>query len=100
MSRLNFPESVDYMVELIIGEWYRSHQTGAVMRYLGRQSNEGKTYYNFYEPELRLFYWLDEKDVEKYIPTQAESNTTGNIALGPSAGYAVETSKRLTPKGE
>ena len=38
-----------------------------VMVYAGTQTYQNRTYYNFYDPVLRLFHWIDPKDVKDYF---------------------------------
>jgi hypothetical protein len=49
--------------ELIKGELYYCNHLKTTVKYCGTQNYEGKTYYNFWEAGIGLFYWLEPEEV-------------------------------------
>ena len=46
------------------GVWYYCDRLKTNVKYVGLQSYEGSQYYNFWEPGLAMYYWLEPEEVE------------------------------------
>lgn len=57
---------------LKLNQYYFSKQHKKTMKYCGIQNYQGKQYFNFFEPVMRLFYWLDLEDVILVQPAEKQ----------------------------
>jgi hypothetical protein len=57
-------------VNLQVGQVYYSKSLGRLVIYVSRENYKGMVYYNFYEPTMRLFHWLDPQDVTNVMYVQ------------------------------
>ena len=46
------------------GVWYYCDRLKTNVKYVGLQSYEESQYYNFWEPGLAMYYWLEPEEVE------------------------------------
>jgi hypothetical protein len=87
--------------ELKIGQVYFSKIQNRIVKYIGINKYNGKFYYNFYEPVMRLFHWLDLSDVrplnsnELYKHVYVEAKLRGEKYPDRIAADAVEAALGL-----